>query len=163
MTSARPDRANAPDPSDAGVCLSVEMPAKEEAVRETLSTIMQFVADELPGQEGLLPEVELVLAEILNNVVEHGHSHTDGAVATVSIRIDPSELTIDVIDHGNPMPDLRLPGGKLCCANPAEMALAELPEGGFGWSIIRMLAKRIGYRRIGDRNELTVVIPIPEI
>ncbi len=138
------------------------MDARQEAVRDTLTTLIGYMKAELPHQCALLPDAEVVLAEILNNVVKHGYGHGLTGSADISITLGGGELQIEVTDRGIALPDLRLPEGSLQCLSPAEASLADLPEGGFGWALIRMLAKQITYQRVGDENKLMVVIPFPE-
>jgi serine/threonine-protein kinase RsbW len=93
---------------------------------------------------------ELVLAEVLNNVVEHAYAGTTGRIE-VRVGLGERAMTFTVVDHGIEMPGHTLPDGILREYRQAD----ELPEGGFGWYMIRILAKEVGYRRCGTRNELS--------
>jgi serine/threonine-protein kinase RsbW len=93
---------------------------------------------------------EIVLAEVLNNVVEHAYADRSGRIE-VSVGLHESSLLFTIIDYGVAMPGGTLPQGKLCELAPG----TDLPEGGFGWHMIRALAKEIAYRRLGNRNELS--------
>ena len=100
---------------------------------------------------------ELVLAEVLNNIVEHAH------------------IASRRHDRGDPAPDAArsyLHGGRWRQANAGRSSarregcpgspstLSDLPEGGFGWHLICLLATDLAYRRVGDHNELSFrVIP----
>lgn len=96
--------------------------------------------------------VEIVLAEVLNNIVEH--ARPEGPAKVVIIR-SPNKLNIVVRDNGAPMPDGDLPTGQL-----AKYAINQnpLPEGGFGWFLIRDLASDLEYSRRDDRNHLSFAI-----
>ena len=39
--------------------------------------------------------------------------------------------------------------------------IADLPEGGFGWGLIRALSSGLSYRRMSERNRLAFRIPLP--
>jgi len=42
-----------------------------------------------------------------------------------------------------------------------DVAIADLPEGGFGWGLIRALSSGLSYRRMSERNRLAFRIPLP--
>ncbi len=115
-----------------------------------------------PDQHGT---VEVVLAEVLNNIAEHAYAAGPGKI-TVSLILGRAGLSCQVTDDGAPMPGGRLPDGKhpVPRANPgdsfASLALADLPEGGFGWNMIRRLTDGLLYSRVGGQNRLSFVIPL---
>ncbi len=94
---------------------------------------------------------EIVLAEVLNNIVEHAQAPKAGDIE-VLLSHTTQGLACTVIDRG-----LRMPGGRLPEGVPASLSVptGDLPEGGFGWHLIRLLATDLAYRRHGDRNELS--------
>jgi len=94
---------------------------------------------------------ELVLAEVLNNVVEHAHAAGHGPIL---LALSPGEglLHCRVEDGGNAMP-----GGGLPAGQPPEPT--NLPEGGFGWHLIRLLCHGLRYERSGGRNRLSFSLP----
>lgn len=135
------------EPADAAIRLLIHSDA--HSVRAALLDL--FAARPL----GHLPDVErdaaeLVLAEVLNNIVEHADVPTQG---TIELTIRPSRHGLDctVVDGGAPMPGDGPPAERM----PNLSATRDPPEGGFGWPLIRLLASDLAYRRIGDRNELT--------
>jgi serine/threonine-protein kinase RsbW len=93
---------------------------------------------------------EIVLAEVLNNIGEHAYALAGGEIE-VTVRHGAEGLVCTVIDRGVRMPGAKLPAGDLHALPPA---LADMPEGGFGWHLIRMLARDLTYRRMPDHNEL---------
>ena len=91
-----------------------------------------------------LGNVEIVLAEAVNNVVEHAYSGTPGGEVQVCCDLDPPGLIIRICDTGHPLPDSRLPPGRTAdLTGPRQ----DLPEGGFGWFLIRQLTSDISYER----------------
>ena len=42
-----------------------------------------------------------------------------------------------------------------------DVSTADLPEGGFGWGLIRTLSSGLSYRRMSERNRLAFRIPLP--
>ena len=99
--------------------------------------------------------VEIVLAEVLNNVVEHAYAHYPGKI---EISITPGEgyLFIRLVDNGVAMPGGEVPGGKLSEVT----AIEDLPEGGFGWYLIRLLSQELTYMRVGGQNVLSLCVGV---
>lgn len=92
---------------------------------------------------------ELVLAEALNNIVEHGHIARGDAVCVTWHEL--GRLQFRITDRGRPCPQSVIDGASL--PNPDD-----LPEGGFGWAMIRMLCKNLSYRSAGGENTLAFSI-----
>lgn len=143
------------DPARSEVEVRIRFPSDQRAVRSALGGVLQGLNYvDLPSEvRGVL---ELVLAEALNNVVIHAHAHRPDGVIEVRVLHDASGkapvLTCELIDDGVPMPDGQAPRP---CSVEIEGDTALLPEGGFGWMLIRELARDVDYRRTDGRNRLT--------
>ena len=96
---------------------------------------------------------EIVLAEALNNVVEHAYARYSGRIAVLVQRRHP-DLQFEISDDGLPMPGAEPPLGHL----RELLEINDLPEGGFGWFLIRRLSHSLTYRRIKDRNLLSFCV-----
>ena len=94
---------------------------------------------------------QIVLAEVLNNVVEHAGAAGRGPIL-LALSLDGGLLHCRVEDGGEAMP-----GGALPAGPPRDPAA--LPEGGFGWHLIRLLCLGLRYERAGDRNRLSFSLP----
>lgn len=134
------------DTTENGLFLLV---STQRAVRDALREVFLH-----PVTSGLTDEArgsaEIVLAEALNNIVEHAYSQDDGKIE-VRLQATKGVLRCDVFDCGAPMPKSELPKGL-----PQPIGdLATLPEGGFGWFLIRTLTQNLAYRRNGARNHLS--------
>jgi serine/threonine-protein kinase RsbW len=99
---------------------------------------------------------ELVLAEVLNNVAEHAYGEAGGMVS-VTLGPDPGGIRCLITDAGRAMPGGQLPEGRL--PGGSDVALEDLPEGGFGWHLIRALCVDLTYARVGGHNRLSFVLP----
>ncbi|MGS4945446.1 ATP-binding protein [Meridianimarinicoccus sp. RP-17] len=99
---------------------------------------------------------ETVLAEVLNNIVEHAYGGKDDRNIGVVLSRDRRGLVVEVTDAGAPMPGGCLPDPK---AAPLDVARDDLPEGGFGWSVIRDLTAGLEYRRVNGINRLRFRVP----
>jgi serine/threonine-protein kinase RsbW len=100
--------------------------------------------------------VEIALAEILNNIVEHGYRGSGEGDIKLNISLVDDRIRIETIDHGIEMPGLEAP-------HPTEpnldVARNDLPEGNFGWYMIRELSEDLEYKRINKQNHLSMFIP----
>jgi serine/threonine-protein kinase RsbW len=137
-------------PSDAGRGqVELALQSTPLAVRRALSGL--FRDDRLGGlQEHQRGTAELLLAEVLNNVVEHAYANGTGAIE-VSVALLGRSLMFRVLDHGAELPGHVLPPGQLADFGQR----GDLPEGGFGWHMIRALAKDVEYRRQNGCNQLS--------
>lgn len=140
------------DPSwaEAGAvnCLQIVIPADTLAVRDALmrmcdALVLQSLTEDQRGT------FEIVLAEVLNNIVEHAYAEGAGEIE-VTLRRGPEGLLCQVVDQGARMPGDRLPSGTL-----PPITDADPPEGGFGWHLIRTLSTDLAYSRVGGQNRLT--------
>lgn len=138
------------DPADtARIVIDSDMMAVRDGLQSLMSCdLLGGLTDESRGT------AEIVLAEALNNVVEHAYSRYPGKIEVLMRRHDP-DLQFDISDTGLPMPGAEPPYGHL----KEVLEVEDLPEGGFGWFLIRSLAHNLAYRRIGDRNLLSFCVP----
>lgn len=136
-----------------------ECPPKQVLVRHRFSAdliaVRSVVQATLEDLHSLLPdaprrgEAELILAEVLNNVVEHAYHGMAPGMVELSAEPCPNGIRFVITDSGRPMPNATLPAGV-----PADLncAVDDLPEGGFGWTIIRQLAQDLQYQRKDGKN-----------
>lgn len=114
---------------------------------------------EIPLRPDQLGTVETVLAEVMNNIVEHAYEDRGVGVIEMKITPEPDGLDVFVSDDG-----IEMPGGILPRGAPAkiDVPFESLPEGGFGWYLIRTLTKDITYARLDDKNTLSFRIPLDD-
>lgn len=133
-----------------------DLAATPQAVRETLLGLRR--AWRTRGIAPALWEVaEQVLAEALNNVVEHANDGQTGGTIRLCTTLTGGALRCEIRDDGAPIPGGRLPAGNL--ANHGK-AVEDLPEGGFGWYMIRTLATGLGYKRQNAWNTLVFQVAV---
>jgi serine/threonine-protein kinase RsbW len=101
--------------------------------------------------------VQIALAEAVNNVVEHAYRDAAPGDVNIQCSLQPDQLLLNIFDAGVPLPDEKLPAGK-----PADLSgpLEDLPEGGFGWFLIRTLTNEIRYQRHDGSNELSLTFEV---
>ena len=132
--------------------LSVSLQSSPDAVRDVLARVAQTVA--AAGQNPTATNnIELAMAEALNNVVEHSFHETAKGRILVEITLDEDVFCISIRHDGTPMPGMRLPEGR-----PANVGVdsANLPEGGFGWFLIRSLVLDAAYTHRDNWSELVL-------
>lgn len=141
-----------PDQSPAPHDLKVEVPGTPEAVRDLLVWLLvNPPMTDLP--QDVRGAAELVLAEALNNVVEHAYARFEGSIRIMMTRKE-GDLRVVIEDDGLELPGYSMPEGKLI--EPLETE--ELAEGGYGWFLIRRLTKNLAYRRLGGCNRLSFLL-----
>ncbi|WP_254054526.1 ATP-binding protein [Roseovarius sp. EL26] len=137
--------------------IRIDGSATETGTRDILQQVTQWLThNNQPGD--IISTVELVLAEAINNIVEHAYAET----AERSVRKKPlwadltltsQQLHVTLSDAGVPFPDETLPNGNLPDLN---VALDDLPEGGFGWFLIFSQTQSVRYHREAGKNSLSL-------
>lgn len=136
-------------------CLHLLFPGDAHSVRKALKSAMLVFRGMDLGEE-LNGVVEIVLAEVLNNVVEHAYEDHGRGLIELDVREEGDTLVFQIFDDGKPMPDEEIPAGK---AHDLSVARDHLPEGGFGWFLIRELTEGLSYTRTPGRNSLRFSMP----
>ena len=128
--------------------------ASDAATRAALLAVTEaLIAAGLP--EDVVGSAELILAETLNNIVEHAYAGKEGPVELI-IAVGSAGLDCTVRDQGPAAPVGFPPDPPLPEVNPPH----DLPEGGFGWHIIRALTADLSYKREAGWNVLRFRIPV---
>ena len=138
--------------------LHLLFPAGDRSVRRALSASVAAFHDMGVDRDGC-DFAELVLAEVLNNVVEHAFTDRGHGIIELEAWRAGNALSLRIRDDGMPIPGERLPAAQ---RHDLTVETHELPEGGFGWGIIHDLTRDLTYRRDGARNELTFAIDFTE-
>ncbi|MES2142769.1 MAG: ATP-binding protein [Pseudomonadota bacterium] len=144
--SAEPGTGQPPVQSSLPAATRIVIPSDPVAVQQGLKALFDtLLLRQL--DEADRGRAELVLAEALNNIVEHAYAEAGGEIE-LTLCLNGQGLNCRIVDHGAPMPGEALPQGILD-------APEDLPEGGFGWYLIRTLAEDLRYARVADQNQLT--------
>lgn len=130
--------------------------ARNTAIRDGLIELRARLAP-LGLAETEAGGVELVFAEVMNNIAEHAYAWRQDGEMLLSVRLTPEGLACAVTDEGTAMPDGALPrGAGVDPGTPVD----QMPEGGFGWLIIHRIAEDIRYARAVGVNQLSFRIPL---
>ena len=102
-----------------------------------------------------LGEVELVLAEVLNNIAENGGR--ESLNHSISLKWHTSDgLCINVIDAGRCIPTGTITNAPM---PNLDTEIDNLPEGGFGWALVDILCSKVRSIRRGSLNTLRLNFP----
>lgn len=130
--------------------INMEFVGREDAVRPALERIMSTLKT-LDLSSETCGRVELVLAEALNNIVEHAYINDTGKIELRCIKQDEI-LDIRLIDDGRSLPDMSPPQPSIS----VDTAFEDLPEGGFGWFLIQQLTDLLSYEHREGQNHLNL-------
>lgn len=134
--------------------LQIRFAATESAVRPVLRQTLRRFADRLSEEDA--GNLELALAEVLNNIVEHAFAGRPPGYVHLAVTRESAAVFCRVEDDGQPMPGLRLPKGAFV---PVAERIEDRAEGGWGWALIRALTFDLAYERTACRNYLTFRVP----
>lgn len=129
----------------------IRVQSSETAVRLVLKELLEGLAPlDLDVDEA--GTVELVMAEALNNIVEHAYPD-EGKTGPIHVSCKHASdgLHLTVVDQGRAMPKGQVPAG---ASVDLDVQIHDMPEGGFGWFLIKDLANEVRYERIEQENRL---------
>lgn len=124
-------------------------------VRHVLRRAVARFARQISAQDA--GTLELALAEVLNNIVEHAYGDQGSGHISLTLWRQGGGLACTVIDQGRAMPGLTLPTGQM--QDVAER-IEDLAEGGWGWALIRALTQDLQYEHHGGMNRLSFNVPL---
>jgi len=138
--------------------MELDFPGTEPEVRVALDRMHGALRENGLGEDAI-GRFEIVMAEALNNVVEHAYAaHASGTIR-VTLGWEAGQITCLIVDEGEELPGHTPPPGR---AKPDDCAIEDLPEGGFGWHLIHTLAHDVRYIRSRNQNRLSFSIPLEE-
>ena len=93
----------------------------------------------------------LVVDELVTNCIKYAYSDAREHVIEVELQIADGELTVTVVDDGQPFNPLTVP------TPDTSLALEERPLGGLGLHLLRQLSDGMSYERRGNQNRVVLV------
>lgn len=131
----------------------------DQAIRDALEKIVGDLANARLSKDDT-EHAQIVLGEVLNNIVEHAFVGIKYGSIQLSAFRSAKRLRLRVQDNGIPMPNGQLPQRP---QPRIDVAIDDLPEGGFGWHLIRSLTDHLHYERKDDANHLTLDMPVAPV
>jgi len=141
----------------------------------TVRAALLFLRERFDGTAGeeVIAKLELALAEVLNNICEHGTRNEamrlggrpHAPLIHLCVARHVGGIACAVTDDGRPLPPSCLDPRGLPYSGPGPRdaeAVVMLPEGGFGWFLIQELTASLSYFREGRRNFLAFIVPVTE-
>ncbi|MDG1739221.1 MAG: ATP-binding protein [Paracoccaceae bacterium] len=113
----------------------------------------------LRGDQGDRSSTQVVMAEVLNNIVEHGKLGPEQRIRS-SVSVLPDGIECSVIDEAPVYRALVEPADSSSLTCEASIQLA---EGGYGVFLIQSLAKDIRYIEVEQGNHLEFRIPLTTV
>ena len=126
-----------------------------KSVQDEVTNVVGYISDWLRSHcvsQEPIDELELVLAEALNNVVEHAYLYAEDGEIDILVRLRQDQLLVTITDKGCKF-DGPPPLKEMDVEN---MDFEELPEGGFGWNLIRTLTDNVEFEHKDQQNRLTL-------
>lgn len=137
----------------ARLALCARMKAEAQQIRPTLARLLGGLSPLSLSAEDR-DAVEIVLAEALNNIVEHAYGAARIArPIDIMCRQGERALDIRITDGGRPMPDD-------CPPNRGAEPTPIPQENGFGWMLIHTLTDDVSYSRRRGKNHLAMRLPL---
>lgn len=102
--------------------------------------------------EETIREIELSLAEALNNVIKHSYKGDETNKIEIEMTYDNNQFLLNLSDFGEPRKNLKKPVLEF---DPED--IDSLPEGGMGLFIIEQLMDENKYSVDGNKNTFTLV------
>ncbi len=99
---------------------------------------------------------ETAVGEALNNVIEHSYGAGASEPIHVELAFDADSLTLIIEDGGEGMDPALFDQVPDSFPAPPVDAPEQLPEGGFGLTLIKMACDELSYERHAGGNRLTM-------
>jgi sigma-B regulation protein RsbU (phosphoserine phosphatase) len=118
-----------------------------EEVKEKLNKIFQANNLSIETNE----DAQLIVEEVLVNIIQHGYEPPAKGNIDLEIEIFDEELKITFQDNGKPFNPI-----SEIVAVDLSMDEEQRALGGFGFFLVKELAKRLDYQYVKNRNILTI-------
>jgi anti-sigma regulatory factor (Ser/Thr protein kinase) len=93
----------------------------------------------------------LVVDELVTNCIKYAYTDAREHVIEVELQIADGDLTVTVVDDGQPFNPLTVP------TPDTSLAIEERPLGGLGLHLLRQLSDGMSYERRGNQNRVVLV------
>lgn len=137
---------------------SLDCRATEGEVRRCVTSIIAELKSVGLVNERL-GDIELALAEAINNIVEHAYRDQPDGIVKARVMVETDHLIVRLRDTGAPMPSGQIPAARLAQLGGE---IEDLPEGGFGWFLIHSLTSAVRYDREIGGNRLSLFFELRE-
>lgn len=121
----------------------------------TLRIYLQSLESEWHLGQKIIYEINIILDELITNIIEHGGSDKN---TFIDITLDKKgrSLTIEVSDEGPPF------NPTLCALPDTSLSLERRKCGGLGILLVRRFSDSCRYKRLENKNVLTLHKILPK-
>ena len=119
-------------------------------VRVIANKLHQFCTDQNLN-ETISGQLEIILVEAVNNVIEHAYQEKTECPIDIIFESKPTQVIITIIDQG-----IAPPASTYNQESTTLPEVGDLPEGGWGISLIHSLADQVAYHRENNKNILSI-------
>ena len=105
---------------------------------------------------------ELAVVEVVTNVIEHAYQYQPGHKVDLSFQLTSDSAEVRVRDYGQPLEQEvveRYTSDQVEIQKPGH-SIADLPDSGWGTSLVAKLCDEVRYEQFDDTNVLTLVCHI---
>jgi len=127
-------------------------PARRDALPQVESFLAEVCAGAGIGREACL-RLTLLVEELFTNTVVHGHGADSEAPIQLDCEVADGRVALTYEDTGPPHDPFAAVG-----APDAAAGVEDRPVGGLGVLLVSVMAHQVEYRRVGDRNRISLVI-----
>jgi anti-sigma regulatory factor (Ser/Thr protein kinase) len=129
--------------------LTLRLPNRLAAISVAAAEIARFCkGHQVP--EAAIGQLNLALDEALTNTIAYAWPAGGDHQMTLTLRVDEGAVVAEVSDDGVAFDPLKVPPPDLTAD------LESRPIGGLGVHFVKTLMDEVAYRRVGDRNVLTL-------
>ena len=125
-----------------------------------VAAVIEDLTDQFQGywlHQRDVSNIEIALGEVINNINEHAYCGAPDR--PIELHAEPGETGIRflLVDRG-----VEMPGGVIPACEQPDLTggTAHLPEGGFGWWLIRQVAHDLRYVRKNGENHISFRVTI---
>src|SRR6266545_6895945 len=125
------------------------------ARRDALPQVEAFLAEVCAAaglDRAMCLRVTLLVEELFTNTVVHGHGADSDAPVRLDCGVTPGRITLVYEDTGPPHD----PFAGMASPDP-DADVADRPVGGLGVLLVSAMARQVEYRRVDDRNRISLV------
>ncbi len=121
-------------------------PAQLEDVQHQLQSTLQASGVRL----GVISALNVALGEWIENIIQYAYADTASHPISVTCKIGPAELRLEIRDDGQPFNPCDFPVLDMAAAT------REAAQVGRGIHLLRHLVDRVDYQRLGANNVVTL-------
>jgi serine/threonine-protein kinase RsbW len=131
--------------------LSLEIANDLEGLSRAMESADRFLTDQRVEDEAAFT-VRLALEEIVTNILKYAYQDSATHQIAIDLRLSPDRVVLRVSDDGREFDPLAAPAPDL------DLPIEDKEVGGVGIHLVKAMAERLSYERVGGKNVLSATI-----